>query len=468
MSPIIALSAIELADRIRTRQITPAEVVDAHIARIEATATLNAVVTQTFAQARQEAHHATEEVERGTIRGPLHGVPFTVKDSFDVAGVRSTCGLVSRANNIPHTSSPLVTRLQNAGGILLGKTNTPDNCGDYETNNPVFGLTTNAWDATRSAGGSTGGEAAIIAAGGSPLGIGSDIAGSIRLPSAFNGIVGLRPTSGSLPIEGFWPPTYGSLHEMNALGPMARRVEDIALAWDVLNERTPQPLTQANIEALRGVPVAYWYDDGVIPSSSAVKGGVQAAVMALRQIGMQPIATAPSRRQFASFGWTTYLGAEGREAWARGMGNGKRWSPAAEVARCLTGKQRVSTGTLVLWAVISYGPLLIRGIDAHKWRAALQNQIRDVIGENGVAVCPVFPTTAPRHGWSPKFSVFIASYTTWVNLAGLPGLVVPVLRSRTGLPVGVQIVGNAGSERTLLAAGVAIQQALMPTWNGPS
>ncbi|NJO07422.1 MAG: hypothetical protein HC876_18980 [Chloroflexaceae bacterium] len=291
---ITELSATEMAHRIREGTLSPVQVVEAHISRIEqTTAAINAVVTPTFEQARQRAHEAEAARKRGELWGPLHGVPFTAKDSYDVAGVRSTGGLVSREGHFPTTDALLVARLRAAGAILLGKTNTPSNAGAYETRNLVFGLTTNPWNVTRSAGGSTGGEAAIIAAGGSPLGIGSDLAGSIRLPSAFNGIVGLRPTSNALATEGFWPPITGRIADLNALGPMARRVEDVGLGWDVLNEHDPQPIDTA---VLRGQRVVYWFSDGTLPVSNAVRGGVNAAVRALEQAGMQPVANAPAGR----------------------------------------------------------------------------------------------------------------------------------------------------------------------------
>ncbi|NJO84078.1 MAG: hypothetical protein HC828_15670 [Blastochloris sp.] len=461
---ITELSATEMAHRIREGTLSPVQVVEAHISRIEqTTAAINAVVTPTFEQARQRAHEAEAARKRGELWGPLHGVPFTAKDSYDVAGVRSTGGLVSREGHFPTTDALLVARLRAAGAILLGKTNTPSNAGAYETCNPVFGLTNNPWNVTRSAGGSTGGEAAIIAAGGSPLGIGSDLAGSIRLPSAFNGIVGLRPTSNALATEGFWPPITGRIADLNALGPMARRVEDVGLGWDVLNEHDPQPIDTA---VLRGQRVVYWFSDGTLPVSNAVRGGVNAAVRALEQAGMQPVANAPAGRTGAGFAYGKYWRAEEREVYDRSFGNGERWSPWGEILRALRGRARIETPTLVLWALLS-SPWLAPGIDGAAWRERLRAEMRELLGAQGVAVCPVFPTTAPKHGWSSWSALFTNSYTTWVNLAGLPGLAVPVGFSGNGMPVAVQIVGNPGTERLLLAAGMAVQQALMPQWVGP-
>jgi Asp-tRNA(Asn)/Glu-tRNA(Gln) amidotransferase A subunit family amidase len=469
MRALTALSATEMARQIRDGTLSPVDLIDAHIDRIEAVnPAINALVIPTFNAARQQAQAAAEAVQRGDPLGPLHGVPFTVKDSYDVAGVRSTCGLVSRAEHIPAQDATLVARMRKTGAILLGKTNTPDSCGDYETHNLLFGQTNNPWDVTRSPGGSTGGEAALIAAECSPLGLGSDIAGSIRLPAHFCGITGLRPTSPTaLPDTGYWPPAPGRLGELNSMGPMARRVEDVALAFDVLHERTPQPIDTA---ALRGAPLAFWLDDGIVPGSGAVRGAVRAAVDVLQEGGMQPVRQAPAARRLAAIGWTRYFVGPTMRDWGRGFGNGEAWSLWGELWRALLGRPRVSSGPLLMWLIIIATQRLAGGVDGARWRERLREQFCELVSERGVAVCPVFPTTAPRHTWNRRGAraLLTSGYTTWVNLAGLPGLTVPVGRSsRLGLPVGVQLIGAPHTEATLLAAGLVVQQALQPVWHGP-
>lgn len=467
MPSIKTLSAAELARRIRMGDLSPVEVIEAHIARIEAVnPALNAVVASMFESARTAARHAEATASSATV-GPLHGVPFTVKDSLDVAGVRSTAGLTARSDHIPDRDAIVVARLRDAGAIPLGKTNTPDSCWDQETDNLLFGRTNNPWEIERSVGGSTGGEAAIIAAGGSPLGLGSDIAGSIRMPSAFTGIVGLRPTSAVLPEDGHWPFATGRLADLEAVGPMARRVEDVALAFDVLRGVEPQPLDS---DALQGRRVAYWFDDGLIPSSGAVRSGVRAAVAVLRQDGMIPVERAPSARRLAVAGWSAYNDAAARHAIGKSFGNGAVWSPLGELACMLRGETRVAGGALLYWLASHYGSLLANaiGIDGVRWRENLRSQLHDLIGDDGVAVCPIFPTTAPRHGWTKRALLIALSYQVWVNLTGLPGLTVPVGWSGAGLPVGVQIVGMPGAERVILAAGLAVQLVMMPEWRGPA
>jgi Asp-tRNA(Asn)/Glu-tRNA(Gln) amidotransferase A subunit family amidase len=184
---------------------------------------------------------------------------------------------------------------------------------------------------------------------------------------------------------------------------------------------------------------------------------------------MTPVAGAPWARRLVILGWSAYLGSEDRRTIAVGFGGGEAWSPLGELGRALRGRPRVTSGALMYWMAAHYGSLLARGlrIDGARWRELLRAQVRDLIGERGVAVCPIFPTTAPRHGWTKRALLTTLGYQAWVNLAGLPGIAVPIGRSGNGLPVGVQIVGAPGAEHTILAAGLAMQRALMPEWCGP-
>ena len=200
---ITAWGAAELARRIAAGELTSEEVVAAHIARIEAVdGQLNAVVTRTFDAAVSQSRQADAALARGERCGPLHGVPFTLKDCFDVAGLDSTIGLTHHVGQPAKESGPLVTRLLGAGAILLGKTNVPQLMVMHETDNPVFGRTNNPWNLERGPGGSSGGEAAVVAAGGSPLGLGTDLGGSIRQPAHACGICGFKPTNGRLSTRG--------------------------------------------------------------------------------------------------------------------------------------------------------------------------------------------------------------------------------------------------------------------------
>src|SRR5690348_6896948 len=231
MDNIIFASAATLARAIREKQVSSREVVEAYLQRIEAiNPTLNAVVQVRAEAARAEARQADEALARGELRGPLHGVPFTIKDTYDVAGMICTCGTKGRAANVAQQDATAVARLRAAGGIALGLTNVPELLLAYESDNLIYGRTNNPYDLARTPGGSSGGEAATIAAGGSPLGLGTDSGGSIRVPAHFCGVAGLKPTWGRVPLTGLFPPPFGTSARLRHAGPLARYVEDLALA----------------------------------------------------------------------------------------------------------------------------------------------------------------------------------------------------------------------------------------------
>ena len=231
MDDVIYASATDLARAIRAKAISSAEVVQVYLQRIEAVNPhLNAVVQLRPEAALAEARAADAALARRQVLGPLHGVPMTIKDSLDTAGIITTGGTTGRASFVPAQDATVVARLRQAGAILLGKTNTPELTLWGETDNLVYGRTNNPFDLTRTPGGSSGGAAAIIAAGGSPLDIGSDTRGSIRLPAHFNGIAGIKPTSGRVPRTGHIVPWgLGAVDALTQLGPLARSVEDLGL-----------------------------------------------------------------------------------------------------------------------------------------------------------------------------------------------------------------------------------------------
>ena len=224
--------ATELAKRIRARETSPVEVVGAFLERIEAVnPKINAIVTLVDG-VMDRAREAEEAVMRGETWGPLRGVPFSIKDCIDTVGVKTTRGSMLFEDYVPTSDATLVRRLKEAGGVLIGKTNMPEFTLWWETDNLVFGRTENPWKAGRTPGGSSGGEAAAIASGLSPLGVGSDVGGSIREPANYCGIVGLKPTHGRVPLTGHWPEV---LLRFMHVGPMARSVRDVALALAVMS-----------------------------------------------------------------------------------------------------------------------------------------------------------------------------------------------------------------------------------------
>ncbi len=227
--PLINSSVSSLAQAIRAKQVSSAELVQAYLDRIDdVNPALNAVV-QLAPGAMDEARDADTALARGEIRGALHGVPMTIKDSLDTAGIISTGGTKGRESFIPQQDATVVRRLREAGAILLGKTNTPEFTLSFETNNLIYGRTNNPYDTSRTPGGSSGGAAAIVAASGAPFDIGSDFGGSIRLPSHLCGIAGLKPSAGRVPRTGHIYPFGGVQDSFQQIGPLARYVEDLAL-----------------------------------------------------------------------------------------------------------------------------------------------------------------------------------------------------------------------------------------------
>ena len=265
MDDLIYESATAIAKAIRDKRVSAVEVVEAHLRRIEAlNPKLNAVVHLVRARALAEARAADQALARGEIRGPLHGVPMMIKDSLDTAGVVSTGGTKGRTAFVPEHDATVVARLRAVGAILLGKTNTPELTLAAETDNLVYGRTSNPYDLSRTPGGSSGGAGAIIAVGGSPLDIGSYTGGSIRLPAHFCGIAGIKPTSGRVPRTGHIVPFgMGAVDALTQNGPMARYVEDLALTLPIIAgidwrdpAIVPMPLDDPYTVEVKGLRVA--------------------------------------------------------------------------------------------------------------------------------------------------------------------------------------------------------------------
>ena len=229
---LVFAPATELAEQIRSKSVSPTEVMQAHLSRIESVnPKLNAIVTPDET-AMDQAREAEDALMRGELRGPLHGVPFTAKDSVDVGGLRTTRGSRFFEDHVPDADAVVITRLKDAGAVFLGHTNVPEFVFWFETDNAVFGRTENPWKLGRPTGGSSGGEAAALSSGMSPLGLGSDVGCSIRLPAAYCGVVGLKPTHGRVPLTGHWP---DALLRFMHVGPMARTVRDVAVALSLLS-----------------------------------------------------------------------------------------------------------------------------------------------------------------------------------------------------------------------------------------
>ncbi|HYE66706.1 MAG TPA: amidase [Pyrinomonadaceae bacterium] len=455
-------SATRLAELIRTRAVSPVEVVEAQLRRIERiNPQLNAIVTLA-PDALERAREAEAAIMRGEAVGPLHGVPITVKDTIETHGLLTTSGSALRARHVPSEDAPSVARLKAAGAILIGKTNVAEMAVTYQTDNPVFGRTNNPHDATRTPGGSSGGEAAAISACLSPAGLGSDLMGSIRVPAHFCGIAGLKPTTGSVPCAGHFPPATGPFSLGAVIGPMARRVEDLALLFRVVAGFNPPepfsvPAGKARIEHrvdLRGWRVAWYAEDGVSPVTEETQRAVQAAARALGEAGLIAVEEQPPGVERAPGLWTKLFARAGLDQ-MRSLYAGRE-EKAGPFVRFL-----------LATAVDAPPPALDEFISAWMERDHLRAVLVEWMKTTPLIVAPVGAVPAFEHGARKvsvagrEISVFHAhSYSQTFNVFGLPAVCVPAGRSREGLPIGVQVVGRPFEENATLAAAAILEEVL--------
>ncbi len=448
---LLELSAIRQAALVRSRQISAFQLVEAHIEQIERiNSGLNAVVELLADAALEAAREADAKIAAGEVCGPLHGVPFSIKDSIDVRGTRCTAGTLGRKGSAPaKQDATLVARLRAAGAIPIAKTNLPDLLFSFETDNLIFGRTNNPYDLTRSPGGSSGGESALIAACGSPLGLGSDALGSVRVPGAFCGIASIKPTSGRLPRTGHVPPPGGWVEALWQIGPMARSVEDLELAMELLaypdgKDFTSPPVPLSAAPVLRDLRVAYFTSNGFAPCSQAVRDHVTRCAAFLSSMGLKVEEHRPPGVEHAYELEFALLGADG----AQGIDAYLREAGSTEVHPFLTAfvdKMRPheanASGLAKRWAVW----------DEYRTKMAAFFTRFDVI------LCPTYTQTALPHGASNVESNFKGfSYTMAWNLAGVPAATVRC-GEEAGLPVNVQVVARPWQERTALAVCRAIE-----------
>ncbi|MGH2948272.1 MAG: amidase, partial [Solirubrobacteraceae bacterium] len=437
-------SAVAIARAVRAREVSAVEVLDAHVARIEEhDGRLNALVLPRLEQARAEAQAA----DRGEPRGPLHGVPFTAKDPLPVAGMRSPCGSRLLADHVNDADCEPVRRLRAAGAILVGKTNVSEFCMHWDSTNVLFGSTHNPHDVSRTPGGSSGGEAAALASGMTALGLGSDLGGSIRNPAHFTGLFGLRPGRGTVPLAAHHPlPLSAGMRLAMSVGPLARSAADLELALTVL-----APAARSADPPGR---VAVFEEDGLQPVSRTCREAVRRAAAALEDAGHAIVDERPPGQAEARAAFDAIFNDELAVALpAFVAGREAALSPyAAEAMEAMRGHE----------------PSFERYVDAFHRIAVLEHAAAEWMARHPVALCPVAPDVAPPVGegsWPPidgeparpggKLSL-----CTYANALGLPAVAVPVMRSPEGLPVGVQLIGRRGSERTLLALAGELEAAL--------
>jgi amidase len=464
ISELSFLSAAAMAERIRKRDISPVELAEAHLAKIERlNPKLNAYVHIDSTRVRLEALVAESAVSHcktsGGTLGPLHGVPISIKSSLEVARMRCESGTRLRAGFIATHDAPLVARLKNAGAIVLGVTNTPELLMAWETDNLLYGRTSNPWDLARTPGGSSGGEAAAIAAGMSAGGVGSDGGGSIRVPAHFSGICGLKPTPGRIPCTGHYPISGGPFALIGVVGPMARTVADLKLLFEVMQGpddgdtcAAPVPLRWPSDEAARKLKVGYFEDDGRTPVTPETRAAVREAADALRRTGFQVEPFRPAGLEEARELWTKFFVVSG------GM----------LIRPMFRGREEDLSPILKQFLEMSAAePPLTAETLLHAWirRDTLRAEVFAQMREYPIFLCPAAAIPAFRHGercWQIEGKTVnyldAWSYTEWFNLLGNPAAVVPFGRSPEGLPIGVQIAGRPWEEEQVLAVAAVLEK----------
>ncbi len=472
MTDVTFLSAVQMAADLRTRKLSVNELVEAHLAKIEKlNPTLNAYVHVDAERVREQARAADLALAQGIRLGLLHGVPISIKSSIEVAGLRCESGTRLRAGFIPEHDAPLVARLRNAGAIILGVTNTPELLMAWETDNLLYGRTNNPWDLARTPGGSSGGEAAAIAAGMSAGGVGSDGGGSIRVPAHFTGICGLKPTPGRIPSTGHFPPSGGPFALIGVVGPMARTVGDVRTLFQVMQGpddgdtcAAPVPLRWPSEDEAKTLRVGYFEDDGRTPVTSETRVAIRSAAESLRRAGFQVEPFRPQGLEEARVLWKQFFVKAG------GMLIGPMFAGLEGDRE----KNREADLSPILKQFLEWSdaePELSGDSLLHAWirRDRLRGEVLKQMRDYPILLCPAAAIPAFRHGersWRidggsvNKTVEYLDawSYTAWFNLLGNPAAVVPVSQSQEGLPIGVQIVGRPWEEEQVLAVAAALER----------
>lgn len=439
-------SAATLAAAIRSHELSSLEALDACLQQIsERNPTLNAIITMDADSARERARAADAALARGESWGPLHGVPFTLKDAHSTAGMRTTAGCEALEENIPSEDSTVTARLKAAGAVLIGKTNIPPMLDDWQSCNPIFGRTSNPWDVNRTPGGSSGGAAAAVAAGMSTFDIGTDLSGSLRVPAAFCGVYGLKPTEHRVSSTGLrrHPGKERSVRVMAGIGPIARSVDDLALLYSIIagpdgfdSDVPPVPVEEPPEVALRDVRVAVAPNFPDFPLADAIRD----AVLALAH-ELAPLCAAVDEPALPQLDYT----AQGKSAadliaMMVGVYHPKEGDPAATLGQYVRAL-REREQTMAVWE---------RFFD--QWDVLL----------SPAAMITAFPhcakdTKLDVDGEKVEYSM-IGAHTTPFNYTGQPAAVLPCSHDAHGLPIGVQLVAKRWHESRLLGITRAIAQ----------
>ncbi|MGH2558544.1 MAG: amidase [Thermomicrobiales bacterium] len=443
---IVYASTTELAAAIRNSRVSATEALEAHLAQIEHhNPILNAVVIMDIERARDRAREADDALARGEDWGPLHGVPFALKDAHTTAGMRTTVGFPPLADHVPRDDGTVTARLKAAGGVLFGKTNVAVMLGDpAQASNPIFGRTNNPWDIERTPGGSSGGAAAALASGMTPFDVGTDLAGSIRIPAHFCGLFGLKPTEHRVSLDGVIPNPREmprGVRLMSSIGPMARSVEDLALLYAIIagpdgrdTDVQPVPVDGAPTPSLKRLRVAVAPTFPGVPVAADVRDAVETLAHQLDGAG-----------------------AIVEEAALPALDFNQELSRAGELIGMMVGAFQPGEDAPPTSLAQYFEALHRRDQSIIAWER--------FFADWDALVCPPSMTTAfPHRATGAPVQVdgreesywLVGAHTTVFNYTGHPAVVLPYTRDGDGLPIGVQLVGKRWDESRLLATATAL------------
>ena len=443
-----------------TGQISSREIAQHYLERIALVEPRIHAVVSCDAEAVLRAADGADEARSRGERRPLLGLPVTVKDSIEVCGLPCTGGSLAREGYRPARDATVVARLRAAGAVVLAKTNVPEYSSSYETDNLVFGRTNHPLDPTRTAGGSSGGEGALAGADATPLGIGTDGGGSLRVPAHYCGVVGLRPTVGRVPDTGTWPSTRaGGYMDLFCVGPIARYVEDVALVLPVISGpdwidpyAVPAALGDPADVTVAGLRIGWFADDPRLEVTAATRAALACSADALRDAGAQVVEVQAPWDEDPTALFFDCVAADGGAQLRADLGEGCRHHPAFQALIDVVERRHLSAGD---WF----------GVQRRVYE--LRRRMRALVSSVDVLLCPVVAGPAPRHGEPPgappgrgdEYRAF--DYVHLLALAGLPAASVPG-GSENGLPIGVQVAAGAFCEHVLLAAAAAIEARVDP------
>jgi amidase len=490
MSNVVFKPVVELVQMIRDRHISAIELLDAHLEQIaQHNSKLNAICTLDEENARTRAKQADEALARGENWGALHGIPVTIKDIFETAGLRTTAGYIPLKNYIPQQDATAVARLKAAGAIVLGKTNMAELAGDYQSTNSLFARVNNPWNVEYTAGGSSGGSAAAVAAGLSPLDIGNDIAGSVRQPAHFCGIYGLKPTDRRISTAGMIPEVPGMpycLRQMMTVGCFARSLEDLRLCFSLITGADPRrpdvppiPLDTPSGKSLPDLKIAWTEQWAEVPVASDIRTAMQQVIEKLTQSGVQVHPWLPENFDLSAI----------FNLYSRVAAYINRYAQPADrynLQRSLKLIFRTATqGDKKLRALGDFSRVLpellnpsLKGyFEALTERDRFIAQLDTALESWDVWLTPVaaIPAFTHRPNWNAievdgrayPHGVANGAYTMPFNLSGHPAVIIPIGQTKDGLPIGMQVIGKRWKEMELLAIAQQID-AVIGGFRSPS